>query len=61
VHKVYTVIQTGVKQFGYYKAKSTKMKQNYTKLAATLRWFTAGGAIRYRCTTTFANLEITSL
>ena len=32
VHEVYTVIQTGVKQFGYYRAKSTKIKQNYTKL-----------------------------
>jgi len=31
------------------------------ELAATLRWFTARAAIRIVCTTTFANLEITSL
>jgi len=30
------------------------------KLVAMLRWFTAACAIRYRSTTTFANLEITS-
>jgi len=29
-------------------------------LAATLRWFTAGGCNPHRCTTTFANVEITS-
>jgi len=29
------VIQTGAKQLGYYKAKSTKIKQNYTKLYNT--------------------------
>ena len=52
--------KTGILQWGGKQLIFTQLKNNVI-LAATLRWFHGRGCNPHRCTTTFANHEITSL